>query len=532
MTGNQKVSSNFESLTRICIELKECLRKDDQELPKGRFEQLKEIAAEAAGLSDADPELQTKLAEFETLCKKYMNRIHELYKSRDLARWEHYTLKMDLCKQVKNLKECNDCDLPRVARELKSIRLQWKNTGSVPHDKSEELWDEFSEEYDKLQKRITEYYNVLDTKREAIAQDKIKICEEAENIQSLTDWTGVAQQFKKLQKRWREVGFTVPVREKELYIRFRAACNVFFNARKTYYQKVKFDRESVTAVKFRLCEEAKTIFSLSYSEAHQLIPDLWKRWKAAGSAGKNDRELYEKFRGCFDDYYEGLRKQRSENLKTKKNLCQELEKLQESLDEGVKRPEAAETKYLDIKKRWDAVGAMPRAEEKPILNKYFALCKGFEKLKTEPDYHHKNVLKRSFELERIVSAALDSLDSRKLEAWEKCQAEWEAAGSAEKKYFKHSFEAIGAAFESGPEHCEQLLRGSEDNLKRRQEICVELESLGIKPEDDATDNDLAEELTQAIAKNFAGNTDTDTADKKAEKINEIARRWLEAGTVP
>ncbi|MFA7184200.1 MAG: DUF349 domain-containing protein [Victivallales bacterium] len=533
MTENQKVSSNLESFKKVCIELKECLRENDRELPKGRFEQLKEIAAEAAGLKDQDPELQTELSEFETLCKKYTNRIHELYKSRDLARWEHYTQKMDLCKQVKKLNECNDCDLPRVARELKFIRLQWKNTGSVPNDKSEEQWDEFSQECDTLQKRITKYYNDLEAKRETITAKKINICEKAENIQSLTDWTAGAQQFKNLQKRWREIGFTAPAREKELYMRFRAACDVFFNARKAYYQEIKFERENVAAVKLNLCEEAKNIFNLSYSEAHHLIPDLWKRWKAAGSAGKNDRELYERFRGYFDDYYEGLRKQRDENLKAKQMLCEKLEKIRKNLEAGTKQPDAAEAEYQDIKKQWDDVGAMPRAEERPILNKYFALCKEFERLKSgTADYHHTNVLKRSFELERIVSAALDSLDSQKMEAWEKCQTEWETANSAEKKIFKHSFEAIGAAFENGPEHCEQLLKGSEDNLKRRQEICEELERLGIKPENDATDNDLAKELTQAIAQNFAGSAEINDADKKTDKLNEIARRWLEAGTVP
>ena len=130
--------------------------------------------------------------------------------------------------------------------------------------------------------------------------------------------------FKDLQKRWREIGFAGPDQEKELYIRFRATCDVFFYARKEYYQQAKSKRESVTSAKYLLCEEAKTIFDLNYSEAHQLIPELWSRWKLAGSAGKNDRELYERFRGYFDTYYDRLRKPRSVNLGVKKKLCDEL----------------------------------------------------------------------------------------------------------------------------------------------------------------------------------------------------------------
>ncbi len=52
--------------------------------------------------------------------------------------------KMDLCKEVEKLGECADSDLPRIARELKLVRLRWKDTGSVPHEKSEEIWKEFA----------------------------------------------------------------------------------------------------------------------------------------------------------------------------------------------------------------------------------------------------------------------------------------------------------------------------------------------------------------------------------------------------
>lgn len=533
MTEKKKDSEAFILITKACSEITKCLEENEQELSKGRIEQLKKDITNAISTKTQTPTLKKQLTEFDALCKKYTTKMHYLYETRDLARWEHYTLKMDLCNEVKKLGECADSDLPRIARELKIVRLRWKDIGSVPHEKNEEIWNEFCELCNKLQNRISEYYDGLEESRQKIAISKIKLCEEAEALQTATDWENDAQKFKDLQKRWREVGFTAPDQEKKLYIRFRAACDVFFNARKEYYQQAKYERENVSSVKFQLCEEAKTIFDLNYSEAHQLIPDLWNRWKKAGSAGKSDRELYERFRAYFDTYYEGLRKQRNENLKIKKNICDELQALDEVLESGNKNLDDRKAEYLEIKKRWDSTGAMPRAEEQAVNEKYLTLCKKIDSITSISKYNNKDILKKSFELEKIVSAALDSLDSKKIEEWEKIRSKWEAVKITEKKYFHDSFEAVTAAFENGSaEHYKEVLDTFNSNLKKREKICEELENLGIQPEKGATEEDLAQELTMAIAQNFGSGSCDETPEERTEKINLIAKRWLKAGTVP
>ena len=533
MTEEKKNSVEFEIIGKACAEITKCLEENKHVLPKGHIAELKQEIAQIIDSKTKNPTLKKQLSEFNALCKKYANQVHCLYETRDLARWEHYTRKMDLCRKIKKLNECTDKDLPQIARELKFARMRWNDIGSVPHEKNEEIWKEFCKECDKLQKRIYKYYDGLKESRKGIAVEKIKICEEAEEIQSSTAWEKDAQKFKNLQKRWREVGFTAPEQEKKLYLRFRGACDVFFNARKGYYNQAKSERENISSVKFQLCEEAKTIFDLNYSEAHRLIPDLWKRWKAAGSAGKSDRELYYRFRNYFDTYYDDLRKQRNENLKIKKKICKKLEALDKSLESGKKLFDDIKEEYSEAKKMWNSTGAMPRAEEKAIMEKHSSLCEKLDSLAMKSKYDSKYILKRSFKIEQIVSAALDSLDSKKIETWEKCQADWEAAQSTEKKYFSDSFDKLTAAFEDdSAEDYEQLHNIFNENLKKRREICKELEGLGIKPDEAATKADLAQELTIAIAHNFGSSSINEDPEQTTKRINQIAKRWLKAGTVP
>jgi hypothetical protein len=533
MTGKKKISDNFEFLTKACVELKDCLENNDTEMPKDRLEMLRKRVSECAENAENTLETGEKIAEFEKLCKEYTSKLHCLYQSRDLARWEHYTLKMDICEEIRRLSECQDQELPRVARELKLIRLRWKDIGSVPHEKSEEIWNEFCSECDKLQERITQYYNRLEEKRNKIAVEKVKICEQAEKIQDSTDWENTAREFKELQKLWRDIGFTAPEKEKELYLRFRASCDVFFDARKAHYQQSKQERDYVSSVKYQLCEEAKNIFELSYSKAHQLIPDLWKRWKTAGSAGKHDRELYERFRGYFDTYYEGLRSQRKENLEIKKQICVELENIKNKIDDGEKTFAELKGDYLELKRRWDSTGAMPRAEEQPVIDEYVSLNKALDAAAGKPVLDNKKILKRSYELEQIASAALESLDEKKMNDWEKYRSQWEAVKSAEKRFFHDSFNAISEAFEKqNDENCEKLITASNENLKKREQICEELESLAEKAKEKTDNTDLAEELTNAIVNNFAEDEVVPDSNPVTEKINALARRWLKAGVVP
>ena len=533
MTEIAKTGNGLKLTAEACLEIQKCLDENKHELPKGRIEQLKKDVAKVVSEETQTPALTKQITEFDELCKKYITQIHCLYDARDLARWEHYTVKMDLCKEVIKLAGCDDHDLPRIARELKLVRLRWKDIGSVPHEKNDEIWEEFCGECNKLQNRITKYYDGIEENRHKIAFEKIKICEEAEAIQSSTEWEDSAIKFKELQKKWREVGFTAPDQEKDLYLRFRAACDVFFEARKEFYHHAKFERDNVSSVKFQLCEEAKNIFKLSYGDAHQIIPDLWNRWKAAGSAGKDDRELYERFRACFDTYYDGLREQRNKNLKIKSKICNELESFYKSLESGEKQFDEINAEYSKIKEHWNSTGSMPRAKEQAILENHSHLIKKIDSFASKTKYNNKDILKRSFELEQIVSVALDSLDSKKIETWEKCRAEWKAAQSEEKIYFHDSFEAITIAFKNdSAKHYEELLEAFKDNLKQRRKICKELENLGGESKKETTKEDLAKELTMAIAENFGNGSSEQDIDLKNKQKNKIAKRWLKAGNVP
>ncbi|MCP3968486.1 MAG: DUF349 domain-containing protein [Lentisphaerae bacterium] len=524
-----KVEEALKKISAICIEIEEYLKNEDPEgmqSKRAAFEvEIKAIIEESGNADD----VKKASHHFDRLLKKHSYQLHQVYQTRDLARWEHYTLKLDLCTQVEALQDSKDTELPAVAKKLKLLRKHWKEIGSVPHEKAQEIWDCFRGNCDKLQERISAYYDTLSERREEITVKKIDLCERAEAVQESQEWEDTANDFKILQREWRDVGFTHPEQERELYKRFRAACDVFFNARKEFYRDVKVQREDSLNLKRDLCEEAKQLFTLSYGEAHKLIPGLWERWKKAGSAGKEDRLLYEEFRGTFDKYYSDLREQRSSNLQSKQVLLEEFVVLADKIKEDDTNVEV-QKEFLQLQQKWHEIGPMPRAEEKPVLDRYRELCAKFSKLAGKVRREkEKTLLENSIKVEQILCSSLNAAKANDAEALDACRGQWEDTTFHEKSYFEKAFSELSVAL-SDSAALHKLENECTESLKVRKMICLEMEKMaGVQSEEQNT-LDLAEELSMAIASNF-GNSRQKKERLSPEKAKEFTTRWLSAGMV-
>ncbi|MFA7232430.1 MAG: DUF349 domain-containing protein, partial [Victivallaceae bacterium] len=361
--------------TRVCDDLEKLLNGPDAGLSKELKIALDaEIANAFALINPENHKVKELDIKYKRLCRAYSGKIHQLYQTRDLERWANYTLKLGLCKELEKMIDLEDKDLPAAAKRLKELRLHWKNIGSVPHEKADEIWKQFHETSEKLQTRINAYYEHLNASREEAANIKRAICEEAEAAAASSEWGATAETLKTLQQKWKDTGIAHQELERELYQRFRETCDVFFNARKQYYKESKDYRDSIIALKQELCDEAGRLNELPYGEAHRRVPMLWERWKAAGSAGRDDQRLYDSFRGAFDKYYAELRDQRIANLEQEKKICQDLSVLAGELEQDSVSAEDIRTRFRAIVREWENCGQGPRDDEQPIIEQYEKLC--------------------------------------------------------------------------------------------------------------------------------------------------------------
>ena len=133
-----------------------------------------------------------------------------------------------LCQQAEALSASTDWI--RTAEAIKALQAEWKTVGPAARSQEKVLWDRFHAACDGF---FTRRREDLQHRKQEWARNmaaKEAICERAEAIARTTEWTSGVEEIKRLQAEWKTIGPVRKTRADEVWKRFRAACDAFFEA--------------------------------------------------------------------------------------------------------------------------------------------------------------------------------------------------------------------------------------------------------------------------------------------------------------
>ncbi len=536
----KNIADAVETLKEACDEIQDFIDDKEPEKFKDRRIELERIVKlVSTAIPDGNGDKQRLTAEFFHRNKKYSALLHNRYETRDFERWEHYTLKLDLCRFAEAL--LNVQDMHEVSHKLKELRDRWQKLGHVPPEKTEEIWARFKASSDVLQQRCNDFFEKLNKEREEAAQRKTLICGEAELLCNSTEWGETAEKIKDLQARWKESGTCNLRMEKELYQRFRSACDIFFNARKTHYDSIRDARDQNAQFKKSLCDEAEKLPEMPPAEARRKVKLLWEQWKTAGHAGKEESRLYECFRNTFDKFYGTMREERSANVEKMLQLCNELETLLNSTDDAATLRE----KQKQINDSWRGIGEIPRNQEDDMCRRFETLNISLKKvIARERNTKNRNLIAGAGAREKLIASLIDVFAANNTSLPDSVKAEWDLLGQIQPELsnLESLFNKACEAFAAGDKaFFDDLAAKQPAVLKSRKQLCAEMEQIaGCAPAAAAEENAplsneaLADELRAAFLNNFTSVTVTREAEPLDlnAKIKKIRSKWLTAGIAP
>ncbi len=248
----------------------------------------------------------------------------------DLARWESYTLKLDLVRELEAMQSAPDTELRQISGRLREIRERWKALGAVPHEKQHELGPKFYEFTTSLQHRIDEFFKGLRTERSHAAEAKVKLCEQAESLADSTAYQATAEKFKALQQEWKTAGHAGKDDDQKLYERFRSACDKFFQARATWWEVRHAEQSAGEKIKRELCEEVQKLSGMPRREAIARARELRTAFQTAARAGRAEPELQKLFNERMDSFFQSCREETDQAIRRREELLAELSKCHES----------------------------------------------------------------------------------------------------------------------------------------------------------------------------------------------------------
>ena len=191
--------------------------------------------------------------------------------------------KEDLCARAEALSDSTDW--VKTADAMKALQAEWKAIGPVTRGREKAIWERFRKACDgfftrrqaDMKQRKQDWGENLSKKEALIA--------EAEQLAQSTNWEQASARLKTLQVEWKTIGPVKKSKSDQVWEKFRAACDLFFERFKNRDQEqiqTKFvDRDTAVA----------EIEALVPEEGAAMPDDLYNKVQAARARWLQGPEL-------------------------------------------------------------------------------------------------------------------------------------------------------------------------------------------------------------------------------------------------
>jgi hypothetical protein len=239
---------------------------------------------------------------------KLVVRAKDLREAEDWARFQNVPKAEALIQTAKELVAAPTT--PDLGNRLRQLQALWKEVGPMPQRRSKELWELFKATCDQIYEHVKVQRAGEQEKFAEVAKVKEALIAEAEALADSTDFAATADRLKALQASWKESGFLPRKQGDELWKRFRAACDRFFERRKPMLEARHAEEGDNLVKKQELIARAQAVAEAApgeggWGKAITELKELQRRWKDVGFVPRRDADaVWTAFRRACDSLFE------------------------------------------------------------------------------------------------------------------------------------------------------------------------------------------------------------------------------------
>jgi Domain of Unknown Function (DUF349) len=242
--------------------------------------------ADARAVGDLDG-LRSRL---DALTGLVENKREEHRAAREQARIEAHEIKERIVAEAEKI--AAEATHWKVSGErMRQLLEEWKAAPRGDRSTETALWKRLSAARNAYTKRRKAYFASLEQDREEARVRKEKLAEEAEALASSTDWGPTASAFRELMRSWKEAGRADRSIEQDLWGRFKAAQDSFFDARSQVLHAKEAELRGHAEVKAQLLAEAQRLLPVTDPRAaRSALRGIHERWERAGPVPRDSHE--------------------------------------------------------------------------------------------------------------------------------------------------------------------------------------------------------------------------------------------------
>ncbi|MEE6272188.1 DUF349 domain-containing protein [Georgenia sp. MJ206] len=185
-----------------------------------------------------------------------------------------------------------------TGEELRGLLDQWKaaqrSGPRLDRPSEDSLWKRFSQARTTFDRHRRQYFAELDATQGEAKAAKEKLVQRAEALSTSTDWGATSAAYRGLMDEWKQAGRANRKDDDALWARFRAAQQVFFDARNAQNAQVDAEYSKNLEVKLALLEQAEALLPVTNpTAAKAALRPIQDRWEEAGKVPRADVQRVE-----------------------------------------------------------------------------------------------------------------------------------------------------------------------------------------------------------------------------------------------
>ena len=239
-----------------------------------------------------------------------INKQHqEYFDSIKQEQLKNLELKSELCAKTEALAEqpyTTRKEWNKASERLIEIQKVWRTIGFAPKKDNTRIYERFRTACDRFFETKRNFYAGVKSEMEHNLALKQEICEAAEALQSSEDWKHATEQIIALQAKWKEVGAVSRRYSDQVWKRFRAACDNFFERKSQHFAGIEGEHEANLRKKLALIDEmaAADVATGGYD----MIKEFQRRWSEIGYVPIKQKDaVQKKYKAAVDQLFGVLR---------------------------------------------------------------------------------------------------------------------------------------------------------------------------------------------------------------------------------
>jgi hypothetical protein len=220
--------------------------------------------------------------------------------------------KVMICEEAEKLSERNlntPKDWDETSRELIKLQDLWRAIGFAPKKDNNRIYNRFRKACDVFFNKKREFFSLHRQNQNQNLEQKTELCLQAEALQNSTDWKQSTELLIGLQKRWKGIGPVPRKYSDEIWQRFRAACNLFFERKEAHYKEIEHEQSDNLKLKEDL------IIRLEALEANGLeqpaliaeLKEIQNEWSKIGFVPReNKTTLFDRYKILINKFYDKM----------------------------------------------------------------------------------------------------------------------------------------------------------------------------------------------------------------------------------